>query len=315
MMYSEQQHFLIQKLKELADELGRVPEAHEFTSRFPNVPIKILFGYYDRFVLAAGLQKKEPEKPETPIFDSLIDQLINFSTFQKPKTKIETSGKTTMVIGDAHFPFCRPEQIMRAAYFAEIIKPTNIVQLGDLYDFYALSKFPRSRNCYNPFEEVAIGKEMAKRFWAELRRASPKSFCYQLLGNHDERPHKRVLEACPDSEVFFSYKSCFDFEGVRTIWDLREELELDGRLYFHYRKNFGQNAAHFGKSCIFGHTHREQWKRSDFGNGSVFEYNVGLFGDPNAKELSYTPSKITHWSIGGIAVIDDFGARGLNESL
>lgn len=319
-MYSEQQHYVICKLKELANELKRVPMRHEFEQLLPRINPDVLFGSYERMLQASGLAKiTQPvevvKKPKIE-FDSIVDQLFSYHEKQRslPK-KIQTKGNTTLVIGDTHFPFASVENIMRTAQLAEIIKPTNIVQLGDLYDFYALSRFPRSRNCYSPFEEVSLGHEMAKRFWQELRRVSPKSFCYQLLGNHDQRPHLRVLESAPDAEVFFSYKSVFEFEGVKTIWDIREELELDGRLYFHYRKKFGTNSVHFGKSCIFGHTHREQMLKFDYGNGSVFEYNVGLFGDPTAKELSYTPSKVTHWTLGGVGLIDDYGARGLVDCL
>ena len=319
-MYSEQQHYIVCKLKELAKELGRVPMRHEFEQMLPRISPDILFGSYDKMLQAAGITKTasvvEIEKKAKFQFDSIIDQLFSYNDkkFSLPD-RFLTRGNTTLVIGDTHFPFASVANILRTAKLAEIIKPTNIVQLGDLYDFYALSRFPRSRNCYSPFEEVSLGHEMAKRFWYELRKASPRSNCYQLLGNHDQRPHLRVLESAPDTEVFFSYKSVFEFDGVKTIWDIRDELELDGRLYFHYRKKLGTNAVHFGKSCIFGHTHREQMMRFDYGNGSVFEYNVGLFGDPTAKELSYTPSKVTHWTLGGVSLIDDFGARGLVDSL
>ena len=319
-MYSEQQHYIVCKVKELAKELGRVPMRHEFEQMLPRINPDVLFGSYERLLQASGVMKitspvEIVKKPKIE-FDSIIDVLFEFN--QKGillPDRILTKGNTTMVIGDTHFPFASVANIMRTAMFAKIIKPTNIVQLGDLYDFYALSRFPRSRNCFSPFEEVSLGNEMAKRFWYELQKASPKSRCFQLLGNHDQRPHLRVLESAPDTEVFFSYKSVFEFPNVTTIWDIRDELELDGRLYFHYRKKLGTNAVHFGKSCIFGHTHREQLMRFDYGSGSVFEYNVGLFGDPTAKELSYTPSKVTHWTLGGIALIDDFGPRGLVESL
>lgn len=309
-MYSDRQHTAIIKLKELAIHLGRIPFPEEFKKKHPQIPLAVLFGNYERAVVCAGILElfsKGPKKKNIVVFDSITDQIKN----QKDKPVIQSSGGSTLVIGDSHFPFCAPIQLARVANFARILKPKNIVQMGDLHDFYALSKFPRSRNCYNPFEEVELAREMAGKFWAGVKKASPDSKCYQLLGNHDERPHKRILEACPDSEVFFSYKSCFQFDGVETIWDIRDELELDGRLYFHFRKNFGTNVPHFGKSCIFGHTHREQWKRFDFGRGSLFEFNIGLFGDPTYKELSYTPSKVTHWTLGGIALIDDFGPRSL----
>ncbi len=55
MSYSEQQHYLIVKLKEMFGELGRVPMISDFKKRFPRVNINLLFGSYDNLLKASGL--------------------------------------------------------------------------------------------------------------------------------------------------------------------------------------------------------------------------------------------------------------------
>lgn len=54
-MYSEQQHYVICKLKELAKDLKRNPRIDEFKSVLPRIPIETLFGSYDKALQAAGL--------------------------------------------------------------------------------------------------------------------------------------------------------------------------------------------------------------------------------------------------------------------
>lgn len=60
--YSEQQHYLLQKLKELHSELGRVPVISDFKKIFPKIPIDLLFGSYDGMLKAAGLIEIEAPK-------------------------------------------------------------------------------------------------------------------------------------------------------------------------------------------------------------------------------------------------------------
>lgn len=74
-MYSEQQHYCLQKLKQLADELNRVPLISEFNKLLPMINVNVLFGSYDGMLRAAGIIEKEPEpkfkhrEPKILIFD------------------------------------------------------------------------------------------------------------------------------------------------------------------------------------------------------------------------------------------------------
>lgn len=75
MSYTEQMHYCIQKIKEMADEMGRVPLISDFNKKYPNINLVLLFGTYDNFLRAAGVIEKETEpkfkfrKPKIGIVD------------------------------------------------------------------------------------------------------------------------------------------------------------------------------------------------------------------------------------------------------
>lgn len=49
-----------------------------------------------------------------------------------------------LVIGDTHFPFHDLNALRKIEDAVEDIRAGTVIQLGDLYDFYAFSKYPRS---------------------------------------------------------------------------------------------------------------------------------------------------------------------------
>lgn len=74
-MYDSQMHFCIVKIKEMSDELGRVPTSGEWKKKFPNINVTILFGSYDHFLRSAGIIDKATEtvfkyrEPKILVFD------------------------------------------------------------------------------------------------------------------------------------------------------------------------------------------------------------------------------------------------------
>lgn len=63
MSYSEQQHYSLQKVKELRDELNRIPLISDWNKKYPNLKVLELFGFitWDKFLTIAGLKEKDPE--------------------------------------------------------------------------------------------------------------------------------------------------------------------------------------------------------------------------------------------------------------
>lgn len=311
-MGSQDKHDLVAKVKELAVELGRTPNRREFESSVKGGAYQLTkhFGSYTTLLQAAGLEplsSSNKPKIDSRIFEVPIETQLETHTpkvVETPKQK-----KTTLVIPDTHFPFVHVATLEKLIAFAETIKPDRIVQIGDLFDNLSHGKFPRSHNIFTPKEEMNEAHRMASEMWTRLRKASPKAECFQILGNHDIRPMRRILESYPEAELFLDFSKWFQFEGVKLQEDSREELILDGVAYLHgYKTQLGQHRDHMLRSCVTGHSHQGGVAYRNINGQVLWELNAGLLGDPESKGLSYTPQRITRWTLGW-GFVDEHGPR------
>lgn len=199
-------------------------------------------------------------------------------------------GAEAVVLGDVHHPFMNWSAFAKVLVRVKAIRPRRIIQVGDLLDRLSASKFPRNLSIITPEEEFERGREDAVKMWAQLREASPRSECYQLFGNHDARPLKRVLEKAPEllPEVSRSVRGMHEFEGVTSIMSQNEELILDDVVYIHGSKTKEGAHAHYnGRSTVLGHTHRGwTWFRAD-GRGTIWELNAGCLVDEKHPAFNY----------------------------
>jgi predicted phosphodiesterase len=240
---------------------------------------------------------------ETPI-KSHLDEY-------KPKQMNERQPLESMaVISDIHWPFVCQRVVDRYLEWVGKHKPKFAIIDGDAWDMYSHGKFPRSHNLFTPKEEEELARKMNEDFWKAVQKASPKTKCYQLLGNHDVRPLKRVLEQVPTMAHWIDgyFKTLFTFDGVETIFDPRQELIIGDVMIHHgYRSGLGDHRDFSGFNCIVGHTHKPGivYKSMGVGHHPKWEANCGLAGDPMAKGLSYTPQKTTGWTNSFLAVDSD----------
>lgn len=308
------QHEMINKLKDIVIELGRVPNAFEFESKsgISNHAMRKAFGTYTALVLAAGFEAyQERRRLTNQIFERSLPEVL---LEHKPSEIIAQSVyDPTLVIGDLHFPFVN--QIVLEAIYEwaskrkKLIK--RIVQVGDLYDQYCSSKFPRSLNSYSPEEEERLARAGAEKMWATLRSLCPNAECVQLKGNHDIRALKRTLESAPSVEhiVAKHLDQLMSFDGVKLIVDPRQEYIVDGIQFIHgYRSKLGDHANYAHMHTVCGHSHvgGVQFKR--IRGQTLWELNVGYVGDPESKALGYTSQRITNWTP-GFGYIDENGPR------
>jgi Homing endonuclease associated repeat len=317
----QEQHDVIALLKELALDLGRSPRQEDLIGTKISIHrVKRAFGTFAVAMKAAGLELNrngpKPRKVTNDIFETPIEPHLiaeherqaraRFSNFVLP---IE-DYPTTVVLGDFHAPFHHAEATKWAIDYIAWRKPKRVVQGGDLRDMFSASKFPRSHNLFTPKEEIEAGTKACTELWARIREAVPGVECFQLLGNHDVRPYKRVLEACPELEMFIDLKPLYTFPGVRLIEDPREELELDGVFFHHgYLTRLGANRDFMNACTVNFHTHKGGVVyRAIFGGHIIWELNGGFLGDPQSKGLAYTPQKHHHQTI-GIGEIDRWGPR------
>lgn len=217
---------------------------------------------------------------------------------------------STVFLGDLHAPFQHVGAVNFAIEVIRELKPKRVVQMGDLYDLYSWSKYPRSHNLFTPKDELTQAKAAALDLWQRVQGASPGVECIQILGNHDLRPYKATLESNPALELLINLEPHYQFPGVTLMADHREELNLGGVFALHgYRTKLGDHRDFMNACAVVGHTHRGGTSfRGIWGGHQIWELNAGVLGDPQAKGLSYTPQRHTQSTL-GLGYVDRFGPR------
>ena len=320
MSIEQEQHKVICILKELHEKLGRAPKVFDLVgSGTTQQKVQRLFGSFPNAMEAAGLETAIEEKRrklsnkifERPLESHLAEQHERQQQPQPTNLILPIENyPTTVVLGDFHAPFHHAGATNFAIEVIEKLKPKRIVQVGDIKDMFSWAAFPRSHNIFTPAEEFAQARKACADLWERAQKAAPKAECHGLWGNHSIRPLKRVLESCPELEMFIDLTPHFTYPGVNLVKEDREELILDGVVFIHgYRAKLGDHRDYMNACVVTGHTHRGGAVFKNSWNGhQIWELNAGLLGDPKAKGLSYTPQKYTHWTL-GVGVIDAYGPR------
>lgn len=217
-------------------------------------------------------------------------------------------------IPDTHFPWSDVDKISALYSVLEKEKKIDaIVQLGDLTDSFAFSKFPKCLEM-SPEEEMTRARGDAELMWLTIKKICKKATCYQLLGNHDLRPERKAMANAAELHglVQRTMKEYFTFDGVQTVYDARRELILDNTVYIHgYATRLGAHLNHFqgNFNVVHGHSHRPGLIHRVYYdvNGSAqikFEMDCGYLADPTKKVLHYTPTKWNNW-LAGMGFIRD----------
>lgn len=312
---SDVQHELISAVKELALELGRSPTRREFEGKVKGGSYKLAkFGSFTALLQASGLdtyeQRRSIRVSREELYGADIEQVIES---HEPRV-IESRPKDfkpMLLIGDTHFPFSHQPTLEKVYRFAEKEQPEFIVQMGDLQDQFAHSRFPASRNFYKPDEEMELGRNQSLDFWSELKRACPNSQCYQITGNHDLRALKMVLQSAPSLEslVRDSLVKLYEFEGVKTVHDYREELILQNVAIHHgYMSKLGMQRDFMMQDAATAHTHKGGVSFRPYKGRILTHLDCGFTGDPESKVFAYTPQRINSYTLGW-GFWDEYGAR------
>lgn len=217
-----------------------------------------------------------------------------------------------LAIGDTHFPWADKKVLEKIYAYASDHAPWDlIIQCGDLLDWYSSSRFARSHNVIKPAEEVDWGRLEACKFWTMFDKIDRKAKKIQLMGNHCDRPLKRIQELAPSLEHLLvkGIKDLYTFDNVRTIHSSRQEFVYKGIMFQHgYRHKLGDHVRYNLKSTVVGHTHKGGVITFPVNQKSLFELNVGFVADVNAVPMKYSASTITRWTH-GFGVIDEHGPR------
>lgn len=222
-------------------------------------------------------------------------------------------NESVVVVGDTHFPYHDKAVLLQILNIIKEQKPTYVVQIGDLYDFFHFSRYPKSMLKFTPEEEVLEARANAESFWNQVQKLSPKSKCYQLLGNHDVRPIKRLLDKAPELEAFFNVDSLFKFKGVTTMTSDRQELTLnlngEDIMFLHgHRSQLGSHMLYNEMSTVCGHSHTGGVVYKHYKSGTRYELNAGFVANASKGPLQYGAQTKKYWTL-GVGLIDQYGPR------
>lgn len=216
-----------------------------------------------------------------------------------------------IAIPDIHLPWADWKKIAKVYEFVKEEKPDIVIQLGDLKDRFTFSRFAKSHDIMTPKEEVQEARAGAVNFWANIHKMAPQAKKIQLTGNHESRLLRSVIEKYPEiySIMEKAEQEMFKFAKVKTIYDARAELEIDGVVYMHgYLTNLGAHARHLLKPVVHGHSHRGGVVFFNLGGKTIWELDCGYLADPNQVPLMYGSTKTTLWTH-GVGLIDKYGPR------
>lgn len=222
-----------------------------------------------------------------------------------------------IAVGDTHFPWVDRAKLKTVLETIRKVQPDAVVQMGDLYDFYSFSRYPRSLDVTTPKDEAKKGRKQAVEFWQAVQAAAPRAKCYQLLGNHDDRVLKLAINKAPELASLLNggvderldVGHLWRFPGVTTQPDSRTELVLDGVVYMHgYRSRLGDHMRYNQQSTVVGHSHKGGVIYERNVKGPIFELNAGYLAHERSPVMAYTQQRKCD-RVPGYGVIDENGAR------
>jgi predicted phosphodiesterase len=321
-MSKAEAHEVIVEIHRLASELGHAPTRDEFQAHSRGVTrdrLVKLFGSYSLALQAAGLKHEKPlPKKASELFRAPVPERPIPERPAHTRPAAASQGvKKVLALGDLHFPWANVDALSAVYAYIEAHPDIDaVVQLGDLYDMFAASRFSRSLNTYSPHEEIERGRAMAEAMWAKIRELLPRAQLHQILGNHDIRPLARCIDKAPELEPFIELRRWFEFPGVITNHDSKLPLELAGYTFIHgHLSKLGDHARTYGRSVVCGHSHRGGVVTIPLGSAAIggperviTELNAGYLADPTSRPMGYLPTKMNPWTT-GFGVIDEWGPR------
>lgn len=167
-----------------------------------------------------------------------------------------------VILGDTHGVFVDQPVWAAVLDFIRDFQPHQVNCLGDVCDFYGISRFDKDPNRQVRLQnEIDFTREVI--LW-ELRRAAPGARILWRLGNHEERLEKYIRTRAPE----FASLRVLDLASLFGTDELDIEVVDDDIKVGHIelthghmvRKHSGFTAKamldEYGASVIHNHTHR-----------------------------------------------------------
>jgi predicted phosphodiesterase len=223
-----------------------------------------------------------------------------------------SNGRTTFVISDMHAPYHDPIVWATKLAIIKLLRPEVVVIVGDFFDFYAASFFPK-----NPTRRARLIDEIEEGLpLLDQLEALRVPNVFYLQGNHEERLDRAIVSMAPALHGM-----------VRTLPEIariaergwhwvpyKRSISIGKMRYSHDFTRCGVNAARqslldVGKSITFGHTHRLGVAyQGTVEDGSHVALNVGHGSDLSQVDYMHRDRALRDWQHGcGIVDEDERG--------
>lgn len=213
------------------------------------------------------------------------------------------SRNNFLFIGDAHIPFEHPRAL---AFCKQLVKDFdiphgNIYSVGDLFDLYHFSRWPKSPDARHTVnQELDLAREKIRKWAAafpELKIAE---------SNHDMRIMKKALTADLPSQVIRSLHEIFE---LPKDWQIKDQFVICGAdILVCHGEEFPdalQAAIAYGLNVVQGHNHGKfgvQYRASRM--QQLWGAATGWLGDQAAYAFSYGIHSKQKMINGSIVVVD-----------
>jgi hypothetical protein len=188
-----------------------------------------------------------------------------------------------LIIGDLHNPWTHPGYLPFCRDLYSRHKCDNVIFIGDVVDWHAISFHPRNPDAPGPKDEYTRTKERVQEWY----KAFPKAKV--CIGNHDERVVRLAGTVNIPEDFLKTYSEMWETPG----WTWDRSFIADDVYYFHGTGTGGVHPA-FTSMCkqlmsvVQGHIHSAsgiKWRANP--RRRIFGMDTGCGIDDKAIAFAY----------------------------
>jgi predicted phosphodiesterase len=217
-------------------------------------------------------------------------------------------NKKIFVLSDIHIPYQDVQFIKTILHDIRKEKPSQIVLIGDIIDFYPLSRFRK-----DPSKILTLNKELedCELFISRLRKAANDAAIIYCEGNHEIRLRKFLWDNAPQlTTIFTDIQSFLGLNRYGVKYYNSKEIFTSGIYNFmhgvYLRKNPGasvlEHINRLGKNIVIGHCHRLAIVQVSIGQKQILGIEAGCLTRPEYHDYIQSPDP--NWCFGYVVIPD-----------
>lgn len=192
---------------------------------------------------------------------------------------------TILIISDLQAPYNHPDVLDYLKEIKQQIKPTRVINIGDLADFHRLNFHGANPNLPSAVDELFE----LRHFVMKLGKLFPKMEI--VASNHDDLPKRKARSVGIPDQMLKDPAAIMEApEGWKYVNEI--VTKLPNGLYCKFKHNFGSNllvdSMKQSMSLVCGHLHSKSninWWQNDMGMN--FAMQVGCLIDDDSPAFDY----------------------------